>query len=190
MKKAIILFVSFFAFACVGAEAMITVNDNGKMSKYPAGSVVKIHSSRNLYIEYNGVTIFIPKDTNVILREEMVSGERTLMFRGEDISGIKIGDLNISAKGGVAFSFSPSAKSVEVLSGALVIKNKKGEPALYYAGETYQPGYASSEDNSGETPAKVQGKIVTSVQNRGSSAYEQASKNIQEEEVLSKSSPR
>ena len=197
MKKSLILAFSFI-FTAIAANAIIVVKESGKTNKYPAGSVVRVYSTVETSVEYGGITITIPKNTRVTLREEMVSGERTVTVRGEDLSGIKFGDLKISAKGSVLFSYNPSSKEIDVTNGTLLVTDKSGTPSLFYAGQTYKPGRSSE----GYTAKSEQKKERTSSEeeapqdllqqddaDQDSSRYEQSSKDIIEDPVLSKSVP-
>ncbi len=185
MKKNILV-LSALLLLTITSNAIMTVRQNGKMTKYPAGSVVKINSSTDITVEYNGTTIVIPKNTKVTLREEMVSGQRTITIRGEDISGVKVGDLTVSAKGSVAFSFSPATKQIEVQSGALLVTDKKGEPVLVYTGDSFKPGDSSSEEQNSQEGQKL---LNQNQKPDDSDSYQQSSKNIEEEKVLSRSVP-
>jgi len=197
MKKSVILLFSFL-FMSVASNAILTVTENGKISKYPAGSIVRIYSSQDVSIEYNGTTVSIPKNTRVTLREEIVAGARTLSVRGEDISGLMLGDIKVSAKGSILFSFNPANKQIEVVNGALLVTDKKGEPALYYKGDTFRPGKSGSsspeatnnndENNTGDEDEQ---QLLTqpNLDNDSSDKYQQASKNIEEERTLSSSTP-
>lgn len=188
MKKNILVLCSLLLLT-INSNAIITVKQNGKMTKYPAGSVIRVNSSTDITVEYNGTTIIIPKNTKVTLREELVSGQRTVTIRGEDISGIKIGDLTLSAKGSVAFSFSPAGKKIEVQSGALLVTDKKGEPVLVYTGDSFEPGRGNSSSEGDQNSQEGQKLLNQNQQTDDSDKYQQSSKNIEEEKVLSRSTP-
>ncbi len=189
MKKNILV-LSALLLLTITSNAIMTVKQNGKITKYPAGSVIRVNSSTDITVEYNGTTIVIPKNTKVTLREEMVSGQRTVSIRGEDISGIKIGDLTLSAKGSVAFSFSPANKQIEVQSGALLVTDKKGEPVLVYKGDSFKPGQSNASSSGEEQNLEEEQKLLNQNQQADDSdKYQQSSKNIEEEKVLSRSVP-
>lgn len=190
MKKNILV-LSALLLLTITSNAIMTVRQNGKITKYPAGSVIRVNAQTDITVEYNGTTIVIPKNTKVTLREEMVSGQRTVTIRGEDISGIKVGDLTVSAKGSVAFSFSPATKQIEVQTGALLVTDKKGEPVLVYKGDSFKPGKGGTTSPDEDKTLEDEQKLLNQTkQGDDSDKYQQSSKNIIEEEsVLSKSTP-
>lgn len=191
MKKNILV-LSALLLLTVTSNAIMTIKQNGKITKYPAGSVIRVNAATDITVEYNGTTIVIPKNTKVILREEMVSGERTVIIRGEDISGVKIGDLSLSARGAVAFSFNPDTKKIEVQAGAVLITDPKGEPVLVYKGDSFKQGKTKSSSSQQEEETltqEEQQQLNPGPKTDDSDKYQQSSKNIEEEKVLSRSVP-
>jgi hypothetical protein len=174
MLKKFLLFSLFLVLASTSSMASISVDAEGKAQKYPDGSTLNVSAARNLYVEYYGVKVFIPKGEKLSVRCSGVEEDKNIYCSGDKFKNIKIGDSTLSTDKPTKFSISQDGE-IKVEDGNLVVKDKKDNVVILSAGNTYKvPVLALNEDS------------FAAISKPNESNYEQVLK----DRVLSPSAPR
>lgn len=174
MLKKVLLFSLFLALASTSSMAAINVDAEGKTQKYPDGSTLNVSAARNLYVEYYGVRVFVPKGEKLSVRCSGVEEDKNIYCSGNKFKNIKIGDVTLSTDKQTKFAISQDGE-IKLEEGSLVVKDKKDNIVILGAGNAYKvPVLALMEDS-----------FIT-VSRPSQSNYEQ----ILKDSVLSPSAPR
>lgn len=174
MLKKFLLFSLFLVLASTSSMASISVDAEGKAQKYPDGSTLNVAAARNLYVEYYGVKVFIPKGEKLSVRCSGVEEDKNIYCSGDKFKNIKIGDSTLSTDKPTKFAISQDGE-IKVEEGNLVVKDKKDNIVILGAGNTYKvPVLTLNEDS------------FIAVSKPSQSNYEQ----ILKDRVLSPSAPR
>ena len=154
--------------------AAIIVDAEGKSQKYPDGSTLNVSAARNLYVEYYGIRVFIPKGEKLSVRCSDAQEDNNIYCTGDRFKNIKIGDSSLSTDKQTKFVINQTGE-IKVESGNLVVKDKKDNIAILGAGNSYKVSVIALTEDS-----------FISVSKTSQSNYEQ----IQKDNVLSPSAPR
>lgn len=173
LKKFCLLSVLFFLCSTF-VLADIIVDAEGKSQKYPDGSTLNVVAAKNIYIEYYGVKCFIPKGERLSLRCSNNEESNSVYCSGNKFKNIKIGDSTLTTDKVAVFVVSQNGV-MRVETGAIVVKDNKGNIVILEQGYTYK---INTEVNPTDSfiPVKKQSK----------QHYEQVQKDL----ILSPSAPR
>lgn len=174
MLKKVLLFSLFLVLASTNSMAAISVDAEGKTQKYPDGSTLNVSAARNLYVEYYGVRVFIPKGEKLAVRCSGIEEDKNIYCSGDKFKNIKIGNISLSTDKQTKFAVSQDGE-IKLEEGSLVIKDKDDNIVILESGNIYKvPVLALMEDS-----------FIT-VSEPSQSNYEQ----IVKDSVLSPSAPR
>lgn len=174
MLKKFLLFSLFVVLASTSSIAAIGIDAEGKTQKYPDGSTLNISAARNLFVEYYGVRVFVPKGETISLRCSGVEEDKNIYCSGEKFKNVKIGDNTLSTDKHTRFSISQDGE-IKLEEGSLVVKDKDDNIVILEPGNVYKvPVLALMEDS-----------FIT-VSKPSQESYEQVLKDA----VLSPSAPR
>ncbi len=174
MLKKVLLFSLFLVLTSTSSMAAINVDAEGKSQKYPDGSTLNVSAARNLYIDYYGVSVFIPKGEKLSLRCADAEEGNSVFCSGDSFKNVKIGDSILSTDKETKFVISQNGE-IKIESGDLVIRDKNDNVAILGSGSAYTLPIVSLINDS-----------YISVSKQSESSYEQ----VQKDRVLSPSAPR
>ena len=186
MKKSIALvFGVLFLFA--SAQAAILVTQDGKTTKYPSkkNTVITVNGTTDTTIEYNGVKFFVPKGVKMTLAQE----NGNVIVRGNDLTGVQVGDMTLSAQGPTVFSVAPSTQVVSVRQGTVTVTAKDGSTTSVDRGSAFAASAKTSQAAKATMATTQDVPTFVAADEVSDTASQQASQNA-EEEVLSPSAPR
>ena len=174
MLKKFLLFSLFLLLASANSMAAIGVDAEGKTQKYPDGSTLNVSAARNLFVEYYGVRVFIPKGEKLAVRCSGIEEDKNIYCSGDKFKNIKIGSISLSTDKQTKFAISQDGE-IKLEEGSLVVKDKDDNIVILDPGNVYKvPVLALMEDS-----------FIT-VSKPSQSNYEQVLK----DGVLSPSAPR
>ncbi len=174
MLKKFLLFSLLLVLASTGSMAAIGVDAEGKTQKYPDGSTLNISAARNLFVEYYGVRVFVPKGEKLSLRCSGVEEDKNIYCSSDKFKNVKIGENTLSTDKKTRFAISQDGE-LKLEEGSLVVKDRNDNIVILEPGNVYKvPVLALMEDS-----------FVT-VSKPSENNYEQ----ILKDTVLSPSAPR
>ncbi|MCR4662402.1 MAG: hypothetical protein K5622_00760 [Endomicrobiaceae bacterium] len=174
MLKKVFLFSLLLVLASTVSMAAINVDAEGKTQKYPDGSTLNVAAARNLFVEYYGVRVFVPKGEKLSLRCSAAEEDNNIFCSGNGFKNIKVGNSTLSTDKEAKFIISQNGE-VKIESGSLVVRDKNDNVAILGAGSTYTIPVASLTEDS-----------FINVSKQFENNYEQVLK----DRVLSPSAPR
>ncbi len=197
MKKIILLLTGFILFTAICVKAAPT----GKLNKIHNSRVVSV--AKDTTMTYAGIKIFIPAGHTLILGQ---ADDGSIIIRGLNLNGVKVGDGTISAPGSVLLSVQPDTQVITVNRGTDVkIQDANGRTASLSAGASISaadirtstasvtggnPTTAASVDTNHQEAVTGDIPAFVAESETNSAASEQATQDVVEtEEVLSPSAP-
>lgn len=177
MKKTVLLLTGFMLLATTFVAAA------------PAANTISrpriVSTAKNTTITYQGIKIFIPAGHTLVLGQ---SSDGSIILRGNNLQGIKIGDQVISSTGPVLLSVQPDTQVITVNRGTADIVNPVSAPAATAAANTTNHNTAAAEQ--APTAAEDELPAFVAESEMSNTAAEQATQDVIEtEEVLSPSAP-
>ena len=174
MLRKILIFSMFLFLGVTSAVADIVVDAEGKIQKYPNGSTLNVSAAKNLYIEYYGVKVFVPKGEKISLRFSDKDEDNMIYGSGDKFNNIKIGDTALASESKTSFAVSQDG-DLKVEKGSLIIKDTEENVAILSQGNSYKIEMDSSSSDS-----------FVPLSEPSQESYEQVQKDL----VLSPSAPR
>lgn len=173
MLKKFLMFALLLGVATTTVFADIVVKAEGKAQSYPDGSTLNVSAARDIAIDYYGVRCFIPKGQKLSLRCSGADQNNVVFCSGKNFKNIKIGNSTIVTDKEVSFSVAQDG-SLNIDSGAMVVKDNKDGIAILEQGNTYKV----------ETGLNLSDSVFPVKEDN--QKYEQ----VQKDRVLSPSAPR
>ncbi|WP_424244592.1 hypothetical protein Dip510_001848 [Elusimicrobium posterum] len=181
MKK-IQAFLVAVLFA-VTANAAITVTESGQTKSYASKAVIS--AKYDSIVNYNGVSIFVPKGSKVELEEVTENGVKVLSVKGKDFKNITVGGLAVNANGKGAFVLRTNPASITVKEG-----NVTATPATAAQMQQAAAGRSTaSQTQTQEVTVSSDGMTFFFNADSSNNAYTQSTQDANAE-VLSPSAPR
>lgn len=171
MKAKLALLCGFLSLVSI-AQAAVFVTKDGKTTQYKNGVTLKVESTKETAVNYDGVKITVPANTAVQIAQDK-NGNITV--KGNDLSNVKIGQKVVSSTGKTVFIVSTKNNAITVKEGTLYVRDEAGKVSALKKGEV-------SADT---VPAFVSEAALAE-----NTVAQQAVQNIAEEAVLSPSAPR
>ena len=188
MKKLVLVVSALFFFSAL--HAAIVVKENGKATTYAADAAVAIEGTADAKVNYNGISIFVPKGTKVVLVPSATNG---VIITGNNIKGVQVYGMTLNASGRASVAVNSSRQTIVVRSGKLQVTNQAGQVATISRGTVASANNISTLNKSTQAaaavaPVAVDGFVANDFSNVNT---QQATQNVEEEkEVLSPSAPR
>jgi uncharacterized cupin superfamily protein len=188
IKKLVLAACVLFVFSV--ANAAVIVNENGKVSTYASDAVVTIEGTENAKVDYNGINIFVPKGTKVVL---VPSASNGVIITANNMKGVQVYGMTLNASGHASIVINRSRETIVVRSGKLQVTNQAGQVATISRGTVASANNISTLNKSTQAaaavaPVAVDGFVANDFSNVNT---QQATQNVEEEkEVLSPSAPR
>lgn len=187
------------AVSALSVYAEVTVTQNGKTVTYKSGSTLTVNGKNDAAINYDGVSVFIPKGQMLIIRPGKTGG---IVLQGEQMAGIVVNNRTLSSEGFASLSVDPKTQAITVQEGSVNVADKTGNLQTYEQGSVLVAQTVAPAQETTVRPAPAPAKPVTYVETATEAlpdfvafealdnnvAYEQATQDV--ERALSPSAPR
>lgn len=131
MKK--ILFLAIVMLSVCFANAAVTVTQNGKTVTYKNGSTLTVNGKTDAAIDYNGVSVFIPKGQMLLIRPTKAGG---VILQGDQFSGIVVNNHTLSAEGFTVLVVDPKTQDITIQEGTVNVADQNGNLQTFEQGST------------------------------------------------------
>ena len=186
MKKLVVAVGVLFLVSTL--HAVVVVKQNVTEKRYASDASIVVDGSADTTVDYNGITVFIPKGTKAVLSPAVNKG---LIITGNNMKGVQVYGMTLSSAGRASITVNRNSETISVRSGSVQAQNKAGQVATIARGTVVSANNIaalSSVNPGANAVVSIDSFVADSLADTNA---QQASRNVKEEqEVLSPSAPR
>ena len=193
-KKLALVVCALFTFSAV--QAAVIVKQGGREVRYASNANITVEGTEDTVVDYNGVSVFVPKGTKVVLSPSV---NNSVVVTGSNMQGVKVYGLTLSSTGRSAVVVNPNSRTVSVRTGTVQVQDAAGQVATVTRGNVVSAASIAAAAASARAQAASKHTAATETFTAAESFVandfsnvntQQATQNVEEEkEVLSPSAP-
>ncbi len=117
-KKLVLTVCALLAFSA--ANAVVTVKQGDKIIRYADNAAVTVDGSADAEVDYNGVRVFVPKGSRVVLSP---AANDSVMITGH-VQGVQVYGLALISAGRSSIVVNPASQTIAVRMGTVQVQNQ------------------------------------------------------------------